>query len=69
MKSKRVPCLLAGALEDREERFHNMPRERIGKGVIIKRVKDVSGDSRAVKWHRHMGGAGAKKLSFDGRVV
>ena len=46
-----------------------MPRECVGEGIIIKGVKNITRDKRAVEWHGHGGGTRAKELSINGRVM
>ena len=46
-----------------------MPSEGVGPGIIIKGVKNITRDKRAVEWHRHGGRARAKELSSDSRVM
>jgi hypothetical protein len=69
METEGVPRLLAGDLEDREEGFHNVPGQSIGKCIIVKRVENIAWDGRAVERHGHRGRASAEKLSVDGGVM
>jgi hypothetical protein len=55
MQPKWIPGLLAGALKNREEGLHDVPREGIGEGIIIKGIKNVSRYKRTVERHRHCG--------------
>ena len=49
MKAKRVPSFVAGALRGRKERHHGVPSQRIGEGIIVQGVEDMTRDEARVE--------------------